>query len=73
MLQCVITVCDYPVLTVVLCGDPALFELGAPLRTFYECSLFPGDLVHSVQYLSKPNCFICLEHLPIHVSHAYYL
>ena len=24
--------------TVVLCGDPALFELGAPLRTFYERS-----------------------------------
>ena len=23
---------------VVLCGDPALFELGAPLSTFYECS-----------------------------------
>ena len=27
-------------ITVVLCGDPALFELGAPLRTFYECSLY---------------------------------
>ena len=25
----------------------------------------------STQYLPKPNCFICLEHLPIHVSHAY--
>ena len=25
------------------------------------------------QYLPKPNCCICLEHLPIHVSHAYYL
>ena len=25
------------------------------------------------QYLPKPNCCICLEHLPIHVSHANYL
>ena len=33
---------------------------------------FPIPKSSSTQYLSKPNCFICLEHLPIHVSHAYY-
>ena len=32
---------------------------------------FPIPKSSSTQYLPKPNCFICLEHLPIHVSHAY--
>ena len=32
---------------------------------------FPIPKSSSTQYQPKPNCFICLEHLPIHVSHAY--
>ena len=33
---------------------------------------FPYLRVLALSNLPKPNCFICLEHLPIHVSHAYY-
>ena len=46
------------------CNEPIIIIIIYSLK-------FPIPKSSSTQYLPKPNCFICLEHLPIHVSHAY--